>query len=225
MKNLIRICDRLFIDKTVMLETSDLMKKLRKLVEERPGLTAKMKAIRDTEFWVALEGMRKGTALGYTGEEMEVLRAKKWEIEKRMNGFLKDPDIQTKEFASKLELLIRPFLKEVRSVLERALLEVDGEKKIQRLGDELTWVDTKDGWPKGVKVRKISHNLVQIEEAKELLNSCKVKIQSMTTGSHENIMAELKKLEDQVNGIDFSKLVEQEINELEYQNYRELKLL
>jgi len=225
-KVFLRIMEKIFFIKSDAEQTRGIAGELKKLHEERPKLLAEQRVIRDGEYWETLEAYRKANTLSYSGEELEKLRGGVWTIEKKMKIPLKEHDDQCKNLSSKLELLIRPFQKEVKEVLDRTFQEVDSAKKVERLGDLEVWIERKDGsWPKSVPVRKISHNLDVVEQGKSLITSAKAKISGMNHSSHEEIMAEVKGLEDQINGIDFSRMTEVEINELEFQNYRELKLL
>jgi len=224
-KFFLRIMERIFFNKSDAEQTREIAGELKKLHDERPKLLEKQRAIRDGEYWEILEAYRKANTLSYSGEELEKLRANVWGVEKKMKSLLQEHDAQSKNLSAKLEALVRPFIREVRENLDRTTLEVDGEKRVDRLGDETMWVDTKEGWPKGVKVRKISHNLDVIEQVKNLITSCKAKISGMATASHAEILSEVKALEEEINQIDFSRMTEVEINELEFQNFRELKLL
>jgi len=226
MKNFIRIGDRLFYDKDDASRSGKLKQALLAIEKDLPKVREDRKRVRDGELWDAIETIRKANELNYSAEEKEPLKAKMWAIQNKMDSPLKELNSRHESLTIELQSATVFLRNDLVSVLSKAIEEVARELRVNRLGDSSHWVDTKNGLSvKTVTVRKISQNIDSVEEVKRILLSFKMRVQGMTALSHEEILAEVKAIEDQVNGIDISKMIEVEIDQLQFQNYREMKLL
>jgi hypothetical protein len=209
------------------LRSKKIVAELSKMSAELPKIKATEEELKEKYFNEIHEPLRKARVLhllgSYRSNDVKELEAAQrlaiYAIQTPMKEFgAKESKLQTE-----LKALADPIIEDAIALLERERKEVIASRKARYLDSRGVWVDKGGDVERAVKVRKVEHNLSVINTVFELISSCILNVRSAK--SIDEVIKILNETEDKVNRYDLSKTIEEEVDQIGWERFREMKLL
>jgi hypothetical protein len=211
------------------LRSKKIVAELSKMSADLPLIKAKEEELIEKYFDEVFEPLRKFRTVQLLSsfrsydEKIKELEASQklavYTIQTPMKEFgAKESKLQTE-----LKALADPIIEDAIALLERERKEVIASRKARYLDSRGVWVDKGGDVERAVKVRKVEHNLSVINTVFELISSCILNVRSAR--SIDEVIKNLNETEDKVNRYDLSKTIEEEVDQIGWERFKEMRLL